>query len=76
MAPPRGLTQVSDTIYEIPNVARSRVTLCTGLKVGHIIGHSPNTTIKLESFFSNIPFVAASPSNNATKNQEAPYDDG
>ena len=66
MAPPRGLTQISDTIFDTPNVARSRVTLCTGLKVGHC----PNPTNKLDPFFGNTPFVTASPINTPEHQEE------
>ena len=53
MSPPRGLIQTSDTIYNTPNVARTRLTLCTGLKVGRC----PDTQNKQAPFLSNIPYV-------------------
>ena len=53
MSPPRGLIQTSDTIYNTPNVARTNLTICTGLKVGRC----PDTQNKQPPFLSNIPYV-------------------
>ena len=44
---------VDGTIYNTQSVARTRLTLCTGLKVGRC----PDTQDKQAPFLSNIPYV-------------------
>ena len=54
MMPPKGLIQVSDTHYDIPDCYRTRITQSLGL----LVGNCPHCDTKLPPFLSNVPYVS------------------